>query len=172
MKIYRLLYSIYMMLTGSLNHLHVIFRVHVIYRFRSPFTCFLQEPFRRFTCYLHGLCPLVSEIYRIVFIIYMFHLKHLHVFLQYFSKKNSQYKCKRGKSMEIIIYSIFDDLHVIYVFFYMVCKFSTFPETTAQAAVSGFHYGKKTTFCLPSFCKEGCTLCCIIGLCRRYFPYF
>ena len=41
--IYRLLHSICMIFTGSLK----------------PFTCYLQVPFSRFTCYLHGLCPLV-----------------------------------------------------------------------------------------------------------------
>ena len=41
--IYRLLYSIYMVFTGSFK----------------PFTCYFQVPFSRFTCYLHGPCPLV-----------------------------------------------------------------------------------------------------------------
>ena len=68
--IYRLLHSICMKFTGSLK----------------PFTCYLQVTFSRFTCYLHGLCPLVWEIYRIVFIIYMFHLKYLHVFYRNISK--------------------------------------------------------------------------------------
>ena len=106
MKIYRLLHSICMKFTGSLK----------------PFACYLQVTFSRFTCYLHGLCPLVWEIYRIVFIIYMFHLKYLHVFYRNISKHVN------GKKYgNYHLQYLFDDLHVIYMFFYILCKFSTFP---------------------------------------------
>jgi len=101
--IYRLPFLIYTSFTGSCFHFPCslqppFFYLHVIYSIWHPlcikFTCYLQvsrlnhKKFtgylqylqEQFTCYLHDLSPLCWNIYSVFFIIYMFHLKYLHVF--------------------------------------------------------------------------------------------
>jgi len=90
--LYRLLFSFSMFFTASLflftcylqyfGNLPVL-NLPVIYRFPgwiTKFTGYLQYLEEQFTCYLHDLSPLLWNIYSVFFIIYMFHLKYLHVF--------------------------------------------------------------------------------------------
>ena len=58
-------------------------------------------------------------------------LHNLHVLLKIFTCFLQEYlkTCKWVKSMEIIIYSIFLTIYMLFTCFYMVCKFSTFPVT-------------------------------------------
>ena len=148
-SIYRLLYSIYMVFTGSfirftgkftdsfirftwylqapLFDLHEnlqapLFDLHDIYRLLhsicmkftgslKPFTCYLQVTFSRFTCYLHGLCPLVWE--------FTGSSSNLHVSLKIFTCFLQEYlkTCKWVKSMEITIYSIFLTIYMLFTCF-------------------------------------------------------
>jgi len=46
----------------------------------KKFSGYLQYLQEQFTCYLHDLSPWLWNIYSVFFLIYMFHLKYLHVF--------------------------------------------------------------------------------------------
>ena len=96
----------------------------------NKFAAYFQYSQEQFTFYLNDVIPLISK-FSVSAVIYMFHLKYLHVFYMKLQK--------HVKGENLVIYSLqslSDDLHVEYMLFKKIRASTGFEPVTSAILVS------------------------------------